>query len=442
MKAPRLSNQASIGASAGQAAVGDFSCYAPKTRPPSAVWMEPVRIASLLLALSLLCACVSRAPSTTAASPSKVGASSARVAEKRRLASAPAEPARLPQEDVPLAFDRGLFHLDGTLTLPARGEGERVPAVVIVHGSGPMSRDGVMRGQLGLGFGFDLPVYKLLAEAMAARGYAVYRYNKRTCGSFNDCAETDHSAIPYSLVEIVFTTGEYVGDAEAALDAVAKHPAVDPERTFFVGHSEGGGLVPALLASHPRVRAGVMLAPPFHTMAVVLEQQSEKLRWSLATAGQPERAAVEGGQLLDAARALRRVELGTHLGAPILGQPPGLWASWLDLASRAPEIARRLDRPLLILGGSYDYNVAPSEIESWARWLEGSSSAPHRVKVLDCVTHALNCVAEPDPLRIKPADVGRGLSPELVREVADFLDAQRQRGAPPQSNALGGSPAR
>src|SRR6185369_6762687 len=134
-------------------------------------------------------------------------------------AGAPGKAARprRPKEEVPMAFDRGLFHLEGTLTLPARAEGERVPAVVIVHGSGPMSRDGIMRGQLGLSFGFELPVYKRLAEALTARGYAVYRYDKRTCGTFNGCTEHGPSMMPYSLVETAFATGELVGDAEAAL---------------------------------------------------------------------------------------------------------------------------------------------------------------------------------------------------------------------------------
>jgi hypothetical protein len=102
-----------------------------------------------------------------------------------------------------------------------------------------------------------------------------------------------------------------------------------------------------------------------------------------------------------------------------------MWASWIDLATKAPEVARKLDRPLLVLGGSYDYNVVPSEIESWARWLDGSSRAAHRVRVLDCVTHALNCIVQPDPTRITPGDIGHDLSPELLREIADFLDAHR-----------------
>ncbi|TKC99545.1 alpha/beta hydrolase family protein [Polyangium fumosum] len=377
-----------------------------------------MRLASLLLVVSLLGACGSTSPAVPRAS-------SFRATPTPKVAE-PARP-RLPKEEVTFAFDRGLWRLEGTLTLPTREEGERVPAVVIVHGSGPMSRDGVMRGQIGLGFGFELAVYQRLADALADRGYAVYRYDKRTCGAFNDCADGGFTSVPYSLLEVEFATTEYVLDAEAALDAVAERPEIDPDRLFFAGHSEGGELVPVLLSDRPRVRAGVMLAPPFHTMTVLLEQQSERVRWSFTMAGQPERAEAEGRELLAAAQALRQIERGTHLGAPILGQPPGLWESWLELARRAPELARKLDRPLLVLGGSYDYNVAPSEIESWAKWLDGASRAPHRVRVLDCVTHALNCITQPDATRIKPDDIGRDISPAVLAEVSQFLDAHAAR---------------
>jgi alpha-beta hydrolase superfamily lysophospholipase len=378
-----------------------------------------MRLATLLATL-LLGACV---PPAKVAAPPPPASSSAAAAP--RPAEAPKDVRlRLPKEEVLVTFDRGLWHLEGVLTLPERREGERVPAVVIVHGSGPMSRDGIMHGQLGLGFGFALPVYKRLAEALSARGYAVYRYDKRTCGSFNGCTESGPSAVPYSLIEVEFATSEYVGDAEAALRTVTERPDIDRDRTFFVGHSEGGELIPVLLTARPEVRAGVMLAPPFNTMSVVLEQQSERLRWAFEAAGQPERAESEGRVLREAASALKRVERGTHLGQPILGQPPGLWASWIELATVAPGLARKLDRPLLVLGGSYDYNVAPSEIESWDRWLRASPSAPHRVRVLECVTHALNCITQKDPTRITPDDIGRDLAPELVDEMVRFLDAR------------------
>ncbi len=295
-------------------------------------------------------------PPSPRASPSRSSPSAparpARPSPRRRPRLRPARaprrsgaPRALPQEDVSLAVDRGLWHLGGTLTLPARDEGARVPLVVIVHGSGPMSRDGVMRGQIGLGFGFELPVYQRLAAALSARGFAVYRYDKRTCGAFNDCADEGPSSIPYSMLAEAFSTSEYVHDAEAALDTVARHPSIDPERTFFIGHSEGGQLVPVLLTERPAVRAGVLLAPPFHTMSVVLEQQSERVRWSFALAGRPERGEIDARQLHDAAHALGQIERGTHLGDPILGQPPSMWASWIALAGTAPALARELQRP-------------------------------------------------------------------------------------------------
>ncbi len=91
------------------------------------------------------------------------------------------------------------------------------------------------------------------------------------------------------------------------------------------------------------------------------------------------------------------------------------------MARKAPEIARGLDRPLLVLGGGYDYNVAPSEIESWASWLSASPRALRRVKVLPCVTHALNCITQPQAGRITAADIGHDVAPAVVEEVAAFL---------------------
>ena len=375
-----------------------------------------MRIASLLLAAPLLTACASTRPS--AAPEHHVSTSPPPVATFH----AP-EAATALAEDVPLTFDRGIWHIEGTLTMPARTEGAHVPAVVIVHGSGPMSRDGTMPGQIGMGFGFELPVYRLLAIALARRGYAVYRYDKRTCGQFNGCSEKGFTSIPFNMIESEFATKEYIGDAVAAMDAVQNVPSIDAQRTYFIGHSEGGELVPLLLSERPSVRAGIMLAPPFHTMTVVLEQQSERLRWAYSTIGEPARAAKESDVLLGAARSLAALENGTYLGGLILGQPPGLWTSWLDIAKKAPMVARDLDRPLLVLGGGYDYNVAPSEIDTWASWLASAKHAEHRVKVFPCVTHALNCITEPDPTRVRDTDIGRDIDAALLDEIVAFLES-------------------
>lgn len=343
------------------------------------------------------------------------------------IANAPANSLPLaPAEEIALSFDRDIWHFEGTLTMPSRPMGTKVPAAVIVHGSGPMSRDGTMPGQLGLGFGFELPVYRMLAEALAKNGYAVFRYDKRTCGKFNGCSDKGFSAIPFDMVDSAFATKEYLGDALAAMDVVQQLEGIDARKTFFIGHSEGGELVPLLLSERPMVRAGVMLAAPFHSMTVVLEQQSERLRWAHVTSGNTVRAEKEGLELLDAAHSLAAIENGTYLGGLILGQPPGLWASWLDIAKKAPFAARDLDQPLLVLGGGYDYNVAPSEIDQWDLWLSRAKHGQHRVKILPCVTHALNCISQPDPMRVSDADIGRQIHGELIQEIVAFLKINQQ----------------
>jgi uncharacterized protein len=343
------------------------------------------------------------------------------------IANAPVNSLPLaPAEEIALSFDRDIWHFEGTLTMPSRPVGTKVPAAVIVHGSGPMSRDGTMPGQLGLGFGFELPVYRMLAEALANNGYAVFRYDKRTCGKFNGCSDKGFSAIPFDMIDSAFATKEYVGDALAAMDVVQQLEGIDARKTFFIGHSEGGELVPLLLSERPMVRAGVMLAAPFHSMTVVLEQQSERLRWAHVTSGNMVRAEKEGLELLDAAHSLAAIENGTYLGGLILGQPPGLWASWLDIAKKAPFAARDLDQPLLVLGGGYDYNVAPSEIDQWDLWLSRAKHGQHRVKILPCVTHALNCISQPDPRRVSDADIGRQIHGELIQEIVAFLKINQQ----------------
>src|SRR6185437_4147229 len=61
-----------------------------------------------------------------------------------------------------------------TLIMPASTG--RVPAVVIIAGSGPTDRDG--NSSLGL----STDCYKLLAEGLAAKGIASLRYDKRGVG--------------------------------------------------------------------------------------------------------------------------------------------------------------------------------------------------------------------------------------------------------------------
>src|SRR5690606_25620835 len=62
------------------------------------------------------------------------------------------------------------FELNGTLTLPKQNNGN-LPAVVLVHGSGPSDQDETV---------YAYKPFRDLAWGLAQQGIAVIRYDKRT----------------------------------------------------------------------------------------------------------------------------------------------------------------------------------------------------------------------------------------------------------------------
>jgi len=286
-----------------------------------------------------------------------------------------------------------------------------------------MSRDGVMPGQLGLGFGFDFPVYAELARELSRLGYVVARYDKRTCLGTRYCDSEPNglggvSALTQSgLVERDSVVDDFVEDAKAAYRRLSDYEFVDPGRIVFVGHSQGAQLVPRLLTDVPEVPAGVMLTPPYRDVPALLREQGELLVRIMQEAGKP-RGVVEGYDLIRAADWLDALKDGKPTPARILGQPLPLWRSWMRASQEARELARTLRRPLLVIGGDYDYNVSKDQLRLWQQWLAGS---PHRVAVLPCMTHALNCISQSDPHLIESHDIGHRIDRDLVEQLGGFL---------------------
>jgi dienelactone hydrolase len=106
--------------------------------------------------------------------------------------------------------------------------GAKLPAVVIVHGSG-----GVRDAREGF-WGRSLAAFGMVALAIDS-------FTPRGVKSTVD----DQSRVP---------TAQMVRDAFGALDYLVKQPFVDPERVALMGMSKGGSV--ALLAADRRTRAG------------------------------------------------------------------------------------------------------------------------------------------------------------------------------------------
>ncbi|MGZ6057829.1 MAG: alpha/beta hydrolase family protein [Myxococcaceae bacterium] len=150
---------------------------------------------------------------------------------------APGAPQSSP-ETPPPTFRSGAIDLAYALDIPP-GSGP-FPGAVLVHGSGPSSRN-------------DL---RFLSQLLVARGIAVLRYDKRGVGD---------SGGVYSGVGI-FNSAQMIpllaSDAAAGVEFLAARPEVDGTRVGLVGGSQAGWIIPVAASLAPRVAFAVILSGP------------------------------------------------------------------------------------------------------------------------------------------------------------------------------------
>ena len=147
------------------------------------------------------------------------------------------------------------MRIAGTLTMPDGVEGQ-VPAVILITGSGAQNRDEELMGH---------KPFKVIAEYLSARGYAVLRCDDRGVGeSTGDMAHA--------------TTLDFAQDVEYQLDYLLTKPELcDPRRIFLFGHSEGATVAAIVAARRAEVAGVAMLGGAGDDGETILLQQNEAL---------------------------------------------------------------------------------------------------------------------------------------------------------------------
>ncbi|MDR7450993.1 MAG: alpha/beta fold hydrolase [Armatimonadota bacterium] len=242
--------------------------------------------------------------------------------------------------------------LAGTLILP-RGDGP-FPAVVVISGSGPATRNGGRR----------FPIYRLIAGHLAARGIAVLLYDKRGVGGSTGTWKRE-------------TFAGRAEDVAALIGWLGRRGEIDRRRIGLIGHSQGGYVVP-LVAQRAPVASLVMLAGPAESVraqALTYEAVEASRRGVSA-------AAVRG--------RVRRLDLILRAASALGPLCRALGASYIcyvvDYDPRPALSTLRV--PVLALFGALDTQVPPDRnADALRAWLRDAGNDDVTIVTLPRANH-------------------------------------------------------
>jgi hypothetical protein len=294
------------------------------------------------------------------------------------------------------------FNLAGTVSKPekmpepVKGKPARLPAIVLVGGSGPTDRNENV---------FGIPVFQQLANALADAGYLVVRYDKRGVAQSGGRPESA-------------TLADYADDLRAAVRYLAERKDVDDDRIAVIGHSEGASVVLIAAKDDKKIRAIVSIAGVGTTGAdLILEQQRYVLSRSKMSEEEKQKkidmqkkiqAAALSGQGWDGVPADVRRAAETPWFRSFLQFDPA-------------QVMKEVRQPLLIVQGELDKQVLPTHAD---RLTELAKSRKKAADTQEIKLPGLNHLLVP----AKTGDVDeyaslapKTISPEVATKIAEWL---------------------
>lgn len=272
--------------------------------------------------------------------------------------------------------------LPGKLMLPLQHQG-KLPVVILIHGSGPQDMDETI--------GPNKP-FRDLAIALAQRGIATVRYDKRTKVYSSRVVEVSDGIVNYDT--------EVVDDALQALRQAAVMPQLDAKRMYVLGHSLGGTIMPRIAQRSEFTIAGLIglaaAARPFDEMVY------DQVLYLSKSAGLSADSA--------AARAQSFVKQLTDL------LPPSYRAMQRSYAP-LKTVQKLKNKPMLFLQGTHDYQVTETDLQLWR---QAVSNNPHaQVVLLPGLDHLMREL----PAMAKSSDYEQPgeMDAEVVDMIAHFV---------------------
>lgn len=265
--------------------------------------------------------------------------------------------------DEPVIIPAVGFNLGATITRP-KSALPRLPAVILLAGSGVPDRDGYAAGIATLG---------QLAGTIADAGFLAVRYDKRGFGQSGGRSESA-------------TLQDYSEDVRAVVRWLRSRKDVDPKRIAVVGHSEGAWVGLQAAARENRIAAVVSIAAPATTGGelVLAQQQSALDLLKLPAAEREQRVALQ-----------KQIQAAVLTGKGWEQVPPELrrqadtpWFQSL-LAFNPARLVDDVRQPVLFVHGDLDRQVPVVHVTQISEIARKGRSRAVEVVVVRGVNHLL-----------------------------------------------------
>lgn len=327
-------------------------------------------------------------------------------------------PVQAPEEALPagvveeeILVGEAPWELPGLLTLPEDAQGP-LPAVVLVQGSGPSDRNESV--------GAVAP-FRDLAQALAAQGIAVVRYDKRTYVYGEEIAASDAYA-SFTVEE------ETIQDAIAAGELLAADPRIDASRIYVLGHSLGAMLAPRMVQESGDLFCGMILACGSNaSLLEIMRRQNQDVIDALEAGAARDAAQAQ----LDAewARAEQLPEMtAEEAQATLLFGQPAYYFWEMAQHPTAAELLQALQRPALLINGDRDFQVNLAEgRQGWEAALD--LSAPWVQCLWADVNHLMMRPDAPEGVAGTSAEymISSTVETEITDAIGAFIHAEKEK---------------
>ncbi len=251
------------------------------------------------------------------------------------------------------------WSVEATVLIP-EVEGKKVPAFVLVQGSGDLDRDATFQA---------VTPMKDIAEALALNGIASIRFDKRTLVNHELCTPEYYES---------FTINEdLIDDAHFATEAIKGFEEIDSSKIFLLGHDLGANISPQIAKTSTTPYSGIIAisGTPINMLDIIKTQNLSLL--NKLQGEELQKAINEKLPEIEKAEKISDFSEEEAKKMQVFGRPMYYFYDMQKL--NMGKIASELSIPMLILQGGRDFQIN-NEIgyNSWKKALSTKENVKYK----------------------------------------------------------------